>query len=82
MTTQQNSAAAAAATNFIRTQHQQTEHKQLLYDLKTTIETVFLNNKYNDDELLLSTERLIRLYTCIERIFTNGIRVFKVDVSI
>lgn len=65
--------------------------KHLLHNLKSTVETLFLNNKCNSinnnatssssSALILNQESLLRLHMSIEQIFNNGIRLFKQDVS-
>lgn len=76
-------------TNFTRAN---IEHKHLLYNLKSTVETLFLNNKCSTinnattssslSTLQLNQESLLRLHMSIEQIFNNGIRLFKQDVSL
>lgn len=59
-------------------------HTQLLFQLKATVETLFLTNK-SDDSWTNTTgsdrSGLLRLHTCVEHIFLNGIRLYKHDVS-
>ena len=66
--------------NVTKFSRAQTEHKKLLYNLKQTVETLFLN--YKTDDSWTNPDGLLRLHTCIEQIFANGIRIYKPDVSV
>ena len=77
-------------TNFSRARN---EHKELLFNLKDTIDLLFLNNtnnillNYNGDnsfydDNIASKNILFKLHKCIERIFVHELRIFKPDVSL
>lgn len=64
----------------------QAEHKQLLFNVKTTVEHLLLNNKttstrLDDVSFMHNADEVSLLHSAVEQIFIHGIRLFKADVS-
>lgn len=66
----------------------QAEHKQLLSNVKSTVEHLLLNNKQTTStrldglSFMQNTDEVSLLHAAVEQIFVHGIRLFKPDVNL
>lgn len=63
----------------------QADHKQLLFNVKSTVEHLLLNNKTTSTKLdglsiMQNADEVALLHSAVEQIFVHGIRLFKSDV--
>lgn len=63
------------------------EQMQLLFNVKSTVEHLLLNNKTTSNRpdglsFMQNADEVALLHTAVEQIFIHGIRLFKPDVSI